>query len=67
MTSKTPSNSDIPAPDDQANLPLAAGSQPSLRYTTCDLFKGQSEIHIEHKGARYRLRITRSGGLILNK
>ena len=67
MTRKTPSNSDTPTPDVQSSPPLAAGAQPSLLYTTCNLFKGQSEIQIEHKGAKYRLRITRSGGLILNK
>jgi hemin uptake protein HemP len=67
MKSKTISNSELPAPDEQASLPLAPGPQPSLVYTTCNLFKGQSEIQIEHKGAKYRLRITKSGGLILNK
>ena len=67
MTCKKTSNSDLPTPDDQASLPLAPRAQPSLHYTTGDLFKGQSEIQIEHKGAKYRLRITRSGGLILNK
>lgn len=67
MTSKTTSNPDISTPDEQANQLLAPGPQSSLRYTTSDLFKGQGEIQIEHKGAKYRLRITKSGGLILNK
>lgn len=67
MTSKTTSNPDLPTPEEQANQLLAPGGQPTLRYTTCDLFKGQGEILIEHKGAKYRLRITKSGGLILNK
>jgi hemin uptake protein HemP len=31
------------------------------------LFRGASEIVIEHQGAQYRLRITRQGKLILNK
>jgi hemin uptake protein HemP len=31
------------------------------------LFKGATEIVIEHDGAKYRLRITRQGKLILNK
>ncbi|RJT32832.1 hemin uptake protein HemP [Mesorhizobium waimense] len=31
------------------------------------LFQGEHEIGIEHHGARYRLKITRQGKLILNK
>jgi hemin uptake protein HemP len=57
MTSKTPTISDLPPPK----------AQPSPHYTSDDLFQGQSEILIEHQGAEYRLRITRSDGLILNK
>jgi hemin uptake protein HemP len=57
MTSNTIKISDLPPPK----------AQPSPHYTSDDLFKGQSEILIEHQGAEYRLRITRSGGLILNK
>ena len=36
-------------------------------YSSQDLFRGAQEIAIEHQGASYRLRITRTGGLILNK
>jgi len=31
------------------------------------LFNGATEIVIDHEGAKYRLRITRQGKLILNK
>ncbi len=31
------------------------------------LFRGANEIVIDHEGAKYRLRITRQGKLILNK
>ncbi|KAA3449393.1 hemin uptake protein HemP [Mesorhizobium sp. SARCC-RB16n] len=31
------------------------------------LFQGEHEIGIEHRGALYRLKITRQGKLILNK
>jgi len=31
------------------------------------LFRGATEIVIDHEGAKYRLRITRQGKLILNK
>ena len=67
MTNKNPSKSGPDGPEEQASQVLAPDSQASLKYTTCDLFKGQSEILIEHRGAKYRLRITKSGGLILNK
>jgi hemin uptake protein HemP len=36
-------------------------------YSSQQLFRGATEIEIEHGGARYRLRITRQGKLILNK
>ena len=36
-------------------------------YDSADLFKGTTEIGIEHGGAVYRLKITRQGKLILNK
>ncbi|WP_421696442.1 hemin uptake protein HemP [Aestuariivirga sp.] len=36
-------------------------------YSSDVLFKGQKEIVISHQGSNYRLRITRTGGLILNK
>jgi hemin uptake protein HemP len=36
-------------------------------YDSARLFKGSTEIGIEHDGAIYRLKITRQGKLILNK
>ncbi len=36
-------------------------------YDTHDLFAGSHEVAIDHNGARYRLKITRQGKLILNK
>jgi hemin uptake protein HemP len=36
-------------------------------YASRALFKTGHEIHIDHNGAIYTLRVTRSGGLILNK
>ena len=67
MTNKDSSKSGPDEPEEQASQLLAPGSQASLKYTTGDLFKGLNEILIEHRGAKYRLRITKSGGLILNK
>lgn len=67
MTSKTIGHSELPPPKERPTLGLTPKTQPASHYTSNDLFKGQSEILIEHQGAEYRLRITRSGGLILNK
>lgn len=36
-------------------------------YDSARLFRGSTEIGIEHDGAIYRLKITRQGKLILNK
>ncbi|GAB4353973.1 MAG: hypothetical protein Kow0026_12330 [Oricola sp.] len=36
-------------------------------YESARLFRGSTEIGIEHDGAIYRLKITRQGKLILNK
>ena len=43
-----------------------AGSGEAI-YSSRDLFRDKNEIRIEHQGEMYRLRITRSGGLLLNK
>lgn len=44
---------------------MARSLSPS--YSSQSLFRGQKEILIDHQGCNYRLRITRTGGLILNK
>ena len=49
---------------EKAELLLASQSP---RYSSGELFAESSEIHIMHNGATYTLRITRSGGLLLNK
>lgn len=36
-------------------------------FQSIDLFQGRREITISHQGECYRLRITKSGKLILNK
>ena len=38
-----------------------------VTLTSNDLFQGNREVLIEHNGEVYRLRITRTGKLILNK
>ena len=67
MTSKTITISNLSPPKEREPMGLPPKAQHASHYTSNDLFKGQSEILIEHQGAEYRLRITRSGGLILNK
>lgn len=44
-----------------------SGAGGTAVYESSDLFRGASEIGIEHDGAIYRLKITRQGKLILNK
>lgn len=44
-----------------------AEAQGESVYSSRDLFRDKTEIRIEHQGELYRLRITRSGGLLLNK
>lgn len=53
-------------------LPPEAEAEPAetarlSTYQSETLFRGQKEIRITHQGNDYRLRITRTGGLILNK
>jgi len=50
-------------------LPLPAAPERPLARTISSerLFGGDREIGIEHRGALYRLKITRQGKLILNK
>lgn len=38
-----------------------------VHYQAVELFQGTREVLIEHKGETYRLRITKSGKLILHK
>ncbi len=56
-------------PDDPTeNVPPAAGDllRP-LMYRSEDLLGGRSEAWIEHRGERYRLRLTSNGRLYLTK
>ncbi|MBL8817818.1 MAG: hemin uptake protein HemP [Planctomyces sp.] len=48
-------------PESRVPLPLS----PTYDFET--LAAGAQEVQIEHRGQKYRLRITRNGGLILNK
>jgi hemin uptake protein HemP len=70
----------VPFPDGQAmteksqdghqRLPRPEKAKPGNSgesYSSQELFRDAQEIAIEHQGASYRLRITRTGGLILNK
>ncbi|MBA3448103.1 MAG: hemin uptake protein HemP [Pseudaminobacter sp.] len=53
-----------------APQPQERSAQPPLderRFSSAELFGGATEIVITHKGAVYRMKITRQGKLILNK
>jgi len=62
----------MPSPDDLSQ-PAEVPRQPEDErvpvpvFRSADLFAGQQEVLIEHAGGVYRLRITRSGKLILQK
>ncbi len=58
----------MPRPEGAA-VPLspAPSRAPSKTVSSKDLFEGSFEIGIDHRGAMYRLKITRQGKLILNK
>lgn len=45
---------------------LAATARSPRRLESADLFAGDDEILIQHRGREYRLRITQNGKLILN-
>jgi len=48
--------------------PVQCMAAPQVRIVeSTDIFRGQTEIMIRHKGVIYRMKITRQGKLILNK
>lgn len=53
---------------DRRPLPTRATAlRPTRTIVSAAVFKGETEIGIEHHGELYRLRITRQGKLILTK
>ena len=56
-------------PGEPLQVTLAKGGRPAnpIRISSQTLFAGANEVEIEHKGARYRLRQTSLGKLILTK
>ena len=64
--SEQPDASDAPSKPQSAakNLPPAALPK---SVTFDELASGGGEVLILHNGQQYRLRVTRNGGLILNK
>jgi hemin uptake protein HemP len=60
----------MPLPDPTPAPPArAAGNHPAAprRVASSELFGRAAELHIEHGGSTYRLRITALGKLILTK
>ncbi len=68
MTS-SPKDASVPADSDsggsssESRVPVP--QSPTYDFET--LAAGAQEVQIEHRGQKYRLRVTRNGGLILNK
>jgi hemin uptake protein HemP len=56
-----------PPPVDRSDECAGEGVPPSETISSEDLFHGTREVHIRHAGEVYRLRVTRSGKLILHK
>lgn len=56
---------------DPSTAPVRTASRPTSRspqlISSQTLFGARQELHIEHSGCLYRLRITRNGKLILTK
>ena len=48
-----------------AAVPTATGTRP--RVPSNDILRGRAEVEIDHRGTRYRLRVTSLGKLILTK
>ena len=55
-----------PLPEEGGKQPAGAASGPRT-ITSQDLMRGQREVLIAHGSETYRLRLTRSGKLILQK
>lgn len=53
--------------DRACRLTRPAAMRPVRTVASAAVFKGETEIGIEHHGELYRLRITRQGKLILTK
>jgi hemin uptake protein HemP len=63
MTEKTQPPSENPVTD----RPPAQEAGPLPEVASADLLRGHREMLIHHEGETYRLRLTRTGKLILNK
>lgn len=60
----------FPAPGAPGSAPPANGNATTNdvpQISTAQLFRGGNEVLIEHRGERYRLRLTRQDRLILTK
>ena len=51
---------------DEARAALARGRPTPRSFESAELFAGNDEVLIQHRGREYRLRITQNGKLILN-
>ena len=54
-------------PGEQPDKREAEAGTPTATISSEELFRGTREVRIRHAGEVYRLRLTRSGKLILHK
>lgn len=62
LSEKTSNPSETPEPNRESSAVT-----PPRTVSSDDLFQGGHELLIEHHGEVYRLRLTKTGKLILNK
>ena len=67
MQSMHPAYPPLPRPDTRPTAPPPQGDAPLPCVDSQALFGPARELHIDHQGQRYRLRITALGKLILTK
>ena len=61
-------NPHAPTPPPAARSPVPVADRAAVRSVTSEhLFDGAAEVQIDHRGARYRLKQTSLGKLILTK
>uniref|UniRef100_A0A7C2K015 Hemin uptake protein HemP n=1 Tax=Schlesneria paludicola TaxID=360056 RepID=A0A7C2K015_9PLAN len=68
MCGDPPASSPNQAAENPAESSSAAPEHPAPRsFDSAELLQGHREVLIQHEGETYRLRLTKTGKLILNK
>jgi hemin uptake protein HemP len=67
MSCDVPAGQPVSPPVPHAPAPDSADHPPPRQVDSVDLLQGSRELLIQHEGETYRLRLTKTGKLILNK